>query len=221
MTSLFTITHRPFLPWKTTEHLWAEARARGFEVVVALDDRSMADFDRCLQLADRVLTFTALGSCEAAYDLIPELGVESILLISDDEYPSAPLWDFAAAPPFKARFGIPVIPVLGDQMYRPDIGLQERVFSTEGWRWEGGFEGRSRGARKVVLERNPGVLVWHYDLTAPRQEREAKARRYTRLDPLTDHRTRLIYEERPEGLVPLPAHLRAFLPQEGVTNGER
>lgn len=193
------------------EKVWIEARRRGFEVVVALDDRtSPQDMGRTRVLADQVIPWTSPGHCEPAYEYVQRCSEEFVLLISDDEEPSDLLWRLALEPPIRARFGVPVIPVVGKQMYRPDLGIQERLFYRPGWSWVGGFEGHSEGAKKFYLAKNPGVIVWHYLLDAPRSEREAKAARYSGLAP-GDHRSRLIYEEHEDQLVPLPAHLLPFL----------
>lgn len=180
-----------------------------------MDDRtSKPDHDRLASLADVVIPWKSTGNCEPAYRFVQRCSEDFVLLISDDEEPSPLLWEFAQKVPFAARFGIPVIPVLGDRMYEPDVGIQERVFARDGWCWTGGFEGKSESPYPTVgINPNPGVIVWHYALEAPREEREGKAARYGLLAP-NDHRARLIHEEHPEGLVPIPAHLRAHLPKE-------
>lgn len=207
-TALYQITHDPFLPHKRSERVLREARRRGFEVFVAVDDRtSPADITRLHGLADTVVPFTSPGHCEVAYEYVSQVKSEFVLLISDDEAPSENLWRFAADPPLVARYGIPVLPVLGGRVYSLDLGIQERLFATAGWRWVGGFEGTSEGARQVYMDKNPGIVVWHYDLEAPRAEREAKAARYAALDPASDHRKRLIWEEHPEAFKDLPPGL--------------
>jgi hypothetical protein len=213
LTSLFQITRDPFLGWKHTERVLREARGRGLETVVAMDDRtSKPDHDRLASLADLVIPWTSPGHCEPAYEFVQRCSSEFVLMIADDEEPSPLLWEFSLKVPFTARFGFPVIPIVGDKMYRPDIGIQERLIPREGWRWTGGFEGKSESPYpQVGINPNPGVIVWHYDLEAPREERESKARRYSTFSP-GEHRSRLIYEEHPDGLVPIPSHLRAHLP---------
>src|SRR5687768_7246797 len=154
-----------------------------------MDDRTSGeDWRRLLDLADTLIPFKSPGHCEVAYQYVQNVRSQYVLLISDDEAPSENLWRFAANPPMEARYGVPVLPVINGQVYGLDVGIQERVFAKKDWRWVGGFEGHSEGAKKIVLERNPGIVVWHYDLYAPRKEREAKARRYAALDPTTDHR---------------------------------
>ena len=204
-TALFQITRDPFKPWKTSDRVLREARRRGFEVVVAMDDRTSGeDWYRLLHLADTLIPFKSPGHCEVAYQHVSAVRSDFVLLISDDEAPSENLWTFAANPPHQARYGIPVLPVLDGRLYSLDVGIQERLFWKHGWKWVGGFEGTSEGAKQVYMDRNPGIVVWHYDLEAPRKEREAKAARYARLDPDTDHRKRLIWEEHPEAFKPLP-----------------
>jgi hypothetical protein len=210
--SLFCITRDPFLPWKRAEKVWRQAKRKGYEVVVALDSRTSAqDTLRVRDVADKVVLWESPGYCEAALNLVRHCSGEFVLKIDDDEEPSPLLWRLGLEPPLRARYGIPVIPVLGRQMYQPDIGIQERLFYREGWSWVGGFEGHSEGARQIYLNKNPGAVVWHYLLEAPREEREAKAARYNSISA-GDHRSRVIYEDHPELLTPIPEHLRRFLP---------
>jgi hypothetical protein len=212
MTALFCVSRDPFQPWKTAERVWAEGRRRGLRVFVALDSRTSAeDAARVATMVDAVRPFTG-NCCEDAFGLIAELPEDWVLRIDDDEEPSDLCWRLALEPPFKARFGIPVIPILDGKMWRPDVGIQERLFPRERWTWRGGFNGRSDSPfRSVVIGTNPGVIIWHHSLAAPRDEREAKAARYATLGP-GDHRSRLIYEEHPDDLVPMPAHVAAQLP---------
>ena len=216
MTTLFTVTRDPFKPWKRASKVWREAHRRGFRVFVALDDRSAPeDIQLCGELADEVRTFTGT-CCEDAFGLVHELQDDWVLRIDDDEEPSDLCWRLALEPPFFARFGIPVIPILGDKMWRPDVGIQERLFPSVGWSWSGGFNGKSESPHKsVVIGTNPGVIIWHYLLEAPREEREEKAARYATLGP-GDHRSRLVYEDHPEDFVPLPSHVSAHLPKRRV-----
>lgn len=212
MTTLFCVTRDPFLPWKTAQRTWAEARKRGLRVFVALDDRtSVDDAVRVAALSDDMRRFS--GECaEDAFNLVSEVGDDWVLRIDDDEEPSDLCWRISLEPPFKARFGIPVIPIVGGKMWRPDVGIQERLFPREDWKWVGGFNGHSESTFKnVVIGSNPGVIIWHRLLDAPREDREAKARHYAELGP-GDHRARLIYEERPEELVEIPRHVAAHLP---------
>ena len=205
-TTLYQITRDPFKPWKTSKRVLREGRKRGFWVVVAVDDRtSPDDIARLEGLADEVIPFASEGHAEGAFNLCTS--GEFVLRIDDDEVPSENLWRFAASPPFEARYGIPVIPVINGRVYSLDVGIQERLFARRGWKWTGGFEGRSEGARQLVMESNPGIVIWHYHLLAPREEREAKAAGYALLDPKTDHRRRVIWEEHPEALGPLPEGL--------------
>lgn len=86
------------------------------------------------------------------------------------------------------------MPILGDRVWGP-VGLQERLFWRDGWRWVGGFKGHSESpVPSLIIENNPGIVIWHHLLDAPRSEREEKAARYAAIDPDTDHRLRLIYE---------------------------
>jgi hypothetical protein len=212
-TTFFTITLDPFKPWKRLADSLAGARRYGFETVVAMDDRCAdEDAERLRSMADLVVPFKSPGYCEAGYRIVQRVTRDFVLLISDDEEPSEPLWRFAANPPSPNRFGIPVIPVIDQQVYEPDVGIQERVFWADGWRWVGGFEGHSEGAPKVLLTQNPGAVVWHFHLEAPREEREAKVQRYEALAS-GEHRSRSIHEEHPEGLRPIPAQLRPYLPR--------
>lgn len=210
-TSLFCITLDPFAgEWKKLSSVLPEAKRRGLEVVVAMDDRCTLD-DR-LQLdalSDQLIPFKSPGHCEVAYRYIHRAKGDFILLVSDDEQPSEALWDLAANPPGPYRYGIPVIPIVNGQMYKPDLGIQERLFYKDEWRWVGGFEGHSVSPYpQVTLDRNPGAVIWHHHLEAPREVREAKAARYSALDPMTDHRARVIWEEHPEGLVDIPKGLQ-------------
>lgn len=219
-------TRDPFLPWKHAQRVWVEARRRGFEVVVALDDRtSMADTHKVSEFADQVVRWTSDGHVEDAFVHIQMCSSDYVLLIADDEEPSDLLWDFAAEPPFPARYGVPVIPVKGTRFWSIDCGMQERLVYKKGYRWisrtldDGSlttFEGRPDGAPQVTIERNPGAVIWHYLLDAPREEREEKAARYARIDHSTVeyHLKRLAYEEHPEFFKELPPHLAAMLPKE-------
>ena len=213
------ITRDPLKPWKTAGRVLGEAKRRGFHVFVALDDRtSVEDAVALSPCCDVIRSWKSEGHCEDAYALVPEVADDWIFLVSDDEEPSDLCWRLAGEPPFTARFGIPVIPILGRKMWRPDLGFQERLFPREGWRWEGGFEGHSESPhRSVAIGSNPGVIIWHRYLEAPREEREEKAARYAAIGP-GDHRERLIYEEHPEGLVDIPEYIARHLPPKVRTN---
>jgi len=219
-------TVNPFDSWKHAERVWREAKRRGFEVVVAMDDRtSKADERRIDVLADKVIPWHSQGHCEDAFPLIQECSEDFVLLLADDEEPSELLWEFASDPPFPARFGVPVIPVRGTQFWSIDVGIQERVIYRKGYKWiprtlDDGtittFEGRPDGARQVTIERNPGAVVWHFLLDAPREEREEKARRYAVIDHSAPeyHLRRLAYEDHPEDFKELPPSLAAQLPKK-------
>lgn len=217
MTTLFSITRDPFAPWKCAERTWLEAKRRGLGVFVALDDRtSDADELRTRMIADTVRPWTSAGHCEDAYRFVAEVDDDWIFLISDDEDPSDLCWRLALEPPFPARFGIPVVPILGRKMWRPDVGIQERLFPKADWRWEGGFEGHSESPHKAVfMGRNPGVIIWHRYPEAPREVREERAARYAKLSP-GGHHERQIWENHPEDLIELPDHMAAHLPKRTV-----
>lgn len=215
-TTVFCITRDPFASWKRTGRMLAEAKSYGLETLVCLDDRS-SDLDRAriTPLADQMVLWESDGYCEKAYRYVEEVRTPFFLIVSDDELPSEGLWRFAQDPPARARFGIPVIPVLGERYDRPMLGLQERLCATDGWRWVGGFEGHSEGAPQAYLSANTtGAVVWHYLLEAPLAERQEKAARYTGFSegPSRAHTARVLYEERMSDLVPLPEQLRRFLP---------
>jgi hypothetical protein len=155
----------------------------------------------------------ARATAKDAYRFVPDVKDDWIFLVADDEEPSDLAWRLALEPPFAARFGFPIIPILDKKLWRPDVGIQERLFPREGWRWTGGFEGVSESPHKsVVIGQNPGVIIWHRYPESPREEREEKAARYEKLAPGSDHRSRLIWEEHPDDLVPLPAHMAEHLP---------
>lgn len=176
-----------------------------------MDDRcSEQDQSELRYLSDLLIPFKSPGHCEVAYRYVPMASGDFIFLLADDERPSDLMWTLALKPPSPSRFGIPVMPVVQGKLYRPDVGFQERLFYKDGWKWVGGFEGHSESpAPKVILSKNPGAVIWHHHLEAPREEREAKANRYTSLDPNTDHRARVIWEEHPDDLVDIPQHLGA------------
>lgn len=215
---MFTITHDPFRPHKRTARMLADAKSRGFLTMVCLDDRtSEEDRERIAPLADHLISWTSEGFCEKAYRYVGEVPTPFVLFVSDDEYPSEMLWSVAANPPAIARWGIPVIPVLGTRYDRKHMGLQERLSATKGWQWIGGFEGHSEGARQAILQPNPGAIIWHYLLEAPREDREEKVRRYDLLSGEsgrvhTSAAQRVLYEEREAEIIPLPEQLRRFLP---------
>jgi len=75
----------------------------------------------------------------------------------------------------------------------------------------------------VTMSDNPGVLIWHYLLDAPREERVAKAARYTiasgRPETDKDNLRRVLWEDNPGALRDLPPQLEKLLPKE-TTNGE-
>lgn len=218
-------TFNPFEPWKHAERVWREAKRRGFEVVVALDDRTSAQDERRMVDVDRVIRWHSQGHCEDAFPLIQECSEDFVLLLADDEEPSAMLWDFATTPPFPARFGVPVIPVKGTQFWTIDVGMQERLIYRKGYKWiprklpDGTmttFEGHPEGARQVTVDRNPGAVIWHFLLDAPREEREEKAARYAEIDQSTVeyHLKRLAWEDHPELFKELPPNLAAMLPKK-------
>lgn len=220
MTALFCITHDPFAEWKPAQRVWREARDRGLSVFVALDDRATVEETlRVESLADTVRLWHSEGHCEDAYAIVPEIPDEWVLLVSDDEEPSDLCWRLSLEPPYRARFGIPVIPVLGKKMWKPDVGVQERLFPRDQWAWEGGFEGHSVSPyKKAVIATNPGVIIWHRYPESPRAEREEKAARYEALAPGGEHRRRLIWEDHPEDLAEMPEHVAKHLPRRYMTN---
>lgn len=214
-TTLFCITRSPFEPWKRTGRMLAEAKSHGYLTLVCLDDRSSdEDRERMRTLADKVIHWSSDGYCEKAYQFVGEVPTKFVMFVSDDELPSPALWMVGRKPPAEARWGIPVIPILGDRYDPKLIGHQERLSATKGWSWVGGFEGYSEGARQAIFDPNPGIIVWHYILEAPRKEREEKAARYQSIAPSAhnSHARRVLYEERPQDIVPLPDQLRRFLP---------
>lgn len=216
----------PFKPWKRAERVWVEARRLGFEVVVVLDDRtSFEDTCKVRRLADKVIRWKSDGHVEDAYVHVQQCSEDFVLMISDDEEPSRLLWQFASEPPFAARFAFPVIPILDGKVWKKDLGEQERLVYRKGWKWipralpDGTmttFEGRPDGVRQVIIKDNPGAVIWHYYLYAPREERTEKAERYARIDQSTVayHLERQLWEEHPELLIPLPKYLEAQLPKE-------
>jgi hypothetical protein len=161
---------------------------------------------------------------ERGYKILPLVKTDFALMLADDEVPSVPLWEFA--PPAPARYGVPIIPILGDKMHVGHVGVQERLVWVDGWRWVGRevdgkktlFEGHSESPVPLVpllvdlpdgTRANAGILLWHYLLEAPLEEREAKAQRYTSFDPYGDHRSRLFPKD--DELVPIAADLRRYL----------
>lgn len=232
--ALFTITLDPFCkPWKKLRGVLAEAQRRGMEIVVALDDRTCVDcFRTFFELGIAVTTFRSHGMTENGYRVVQQVQSDFALMVADDEIPSTPLWDFAMRPTSPSRFGVVVIPVLGERLMSGHIGWQERLVWVDGWRFvprvlENGkrtmFEGtvRSDAPMIVLLDQtpegvlfNPGVMIWHYLLEAPREEREAKAARYAEFDPYGNHKARLFYEDQPNVLIDLPENIRRYLPQE-------
>ncbi len=216
-TTVFLITRDPFSPWKKAGRMLAEAKAHGFGTVVCLDDRtSDEDREKIKPLTDLLIPWTSEGFCEKAYQFVGEVPTKFVLFLADDELPSPNLWNVALDPPAECRWGLPVIPVLGDRYDRQRIGFQERLSFTKGWQWVGGFEGHSNGARMAILEPNPGALIWHYLLEAPIAERMEKALRYQSLSQKAEDKAeamkRLLYEDRESDLVPLTKTLKAFLP---------
>src|SRR5260221_8926128 len=222
-------TRDPFLPWKHAQRVWTEAKRRGFEVVVALDDRTgVADTLKVSEFADQVVRWTSDGHAEDAFGYISMCSGEFAFLLADDEEPSPLCWEFATHPPFQARFGIPVIPYVTkmDKTWAGDYGVQERLVWKKSWRWikrrlpDGSlttFEGHSEGAQQVTIKDNPGAVIWHYLLDAPLEEREEKARRYARIDQssVDYHRVRLLRADHPHLLQTIPQSLRPQL-TEGV-----
>jgi len=214
VTSLFMITRDPFERWKRVTAVLPRAKRIGMEVVIALDDRTdIKDARRIGAMADQVITWKSAGHCEDAYDLVQHCSQDFVFLVSDDEEPSDLCWRLAAEPPFAGVFGVPVIPILGKKWWKADIGFQDRIFPRKDWRWEGGYNGRMvHPYRTYHIGVNPGVVIWHHLLAAPRAERERKAAVYESLGP-GDHRGRIIYEEHPEALVEMPDYMLAYLPK--------
>lgn len=191
---------------------------------MALDDRtSKEDEARVRSLADKVFLWESQGFCELAYRFVQRCSSDFVLMVADDEEPSEMCWDFAQNPPFPARFGIPIIPIKDRKVWTYDVGVSDRLLHRRGWRWIGGFEGHSEGARMVTMSDNPGVLIWHYLLDAPREERIAKAARYTiasgRPETDKDNLRRVLWEDNPGALKDLPPQLARLLPKE-TRNGE-
>lgn len=206
------VTKDPYRPWKHAEATVREAKVRGFEVLVALDERtSVEDAERIGRLADAVRPFSG-ECCEDAFGLVSEIS-GWVFRVDDDEQPSDLAWKLATHPPMEGVFGIPVIPVLDRKMWRRDMGLQERLFPARDWRWEGGFNGHAvHPYKSYAIGVNPGVIIWHHVLEAPLDERVAKAERYDRLGP-GDHHGRLLYENAREELVDIPPYMLRYLPR--------
>lgn len=209
--SLFVITLDPFRPWKHLDHVLVEAERRGIPIVIGADHRNTpADLKR-LREHGEVHVFRSPGYAEAGYSVIHKVRTRFAIVLADDEEPSPALWEWE--PKVEARYSIPVIPLHGGRIYRPHMSMQERVVAVAGFRWVGGFEGHGEGAPMAFVDPNPGVVVWHYLLDAPRADREAKAARYDVLEPSDVYRHRLLYEEHPEDFVDVGPLLTAQLPR--------
>jgi hypothetical protein len=230
-TALFGIYYRPFLPWKRAEQNMIEARRRGFEIVLASDDRnSPEDVVRMKKYADTFVPFRSDGHCENGYKVVSRIQSDFAFMLSDDETASPNLWAFAANPPMIARYAVLVIPILkfdGEyRIHRRHLGSQERLTWTEGWSWNTRtmpngvvttFEASANSpAQWVILDDQLKCVVWHHLLDAPREEREEKARRYASIDPWGEHTTRLFWEETDpaDEFVAVPEEMRAQLPKE-------
>lgn len=195
------------------------------EIVLAMDDRTCAACAEELAQSGAVVAFRSGGIPERGYRALGQVRSDFALRVDDDEIPSRPLWDFAMRPPSPSRFGVLVVPILGDRMMSGHTGLMERLFWTEGWRYvprtraDGQrtlFEGHVESPAPLVPlllkdGATPGLFIAHYLLEAPREERERKAARYDSFDPHRSHRDRLIYEDQPEAFVPIPEAMRRYM----------
>jgi hypothetical protein len=229
-TALFGIFYQPFKPWKHAEANLIEARRRGFEIVVASDNRnSPEDVAKLESLADLVVPFRSDGHCENGYRVVPYIKSDFAFMLADDETASPNLWEFAANPPMCGRFAVMVVPVLkidGEwRVHKKHLGSQERLTWVEGWKWNKRtmpngvvttFEASADSpAPWVIVDNDLKAVIWHHLLDAPREEREEKARRYTAIDPYGKHETRLFYEDEnlAEAFVPVDVALRSQLPR--------
>lgn len=205
------ITRDPFCKsWKRTERVINEAARRGFELVVALDERSCDDC-KARDPLDQFIRFTPeRDSCDPMLNAVVQAAkADMVLLVSDDEEPSPALWDFAQRPPFKGSYVVRLVTPVGAQVYEPGFEMQMRLLHRPGWKWVGGIDGHDDAKRPASVP----FILWHYATAAPRAVREAKLANYMTLGADLNFGKRHLWEGHPEGLRPMTEYERKQFPR--------
>ena len=178
---LIMVTRDGMASWKTTERVIREAKERDMEIAVAVDDRSVdGTADVVRPLADHFIDFhNDVPYCEDVLDeLKATLRAKWCFLVSDDEWPSPQLWKFAQDAHRKQSliYRPRMVAALPDWSghYRPLLTAQPRVFPTDAIRWPKG--GIDILPLRALPERDIAEVLWHFNLWAPRAEREEKVR---------------------------------------------
>lgn len=159
------------------------------EVVVALDSRSQnGSLEAVKAVAHRVFVFDTTDEWpEGQLNRVLDEGTRDwAFLVSDDEWPSDRLWDFATKVPTlldpKGRhylWRVRMLAPLPDWSahYAPLETYQPRYFPRESIRWPGGFD---QMPASHLEEIDCDLVLWHYTLWSPREYRERKVAEHER-----------------------------------------
>lgn len=214
---LTIITRDPFLPWKRTERVLVEAQRRGFHTTVALDERSSVhDRHRIFELADEHYLFTPPDDTCATQlnEVVKRNGSWRVLMVADDEEPSADLWDFAQKTPMPLCYAVLMLtPTPDGRIYNNGKEVQIRIVNPKIWEWRGGFDGSD------VINGNinsPSVatsyILWHYATFAPEEHMRAKQEAYAKMGTPEEYFTRHDWRGHPEGIIPMTVQQRRQFP---------
>lgn len=216
-------------PHKTFKTVIPEALGRGFEVVVAVDTRTTdgtADWLR--EQGVTVVAYEAPGDyCEGALKSVLDVTRSvSVLWVSDDEEPTEALWERAKQHGLtreRVAYHVLMHGVVEDRVYIPATEYQARLFPRADAIWAGGWDGNLSFACPLDYPASPEntKILWHHAVNAPKEERDAKTERYTRMGGEDRHRfiVRYAWEGQAEQYFrPLTDEERAQLPKAAVLN---
>lgn len=177
------VTLNPTEPWKPALRMLRQAKQLGLEVVVAVDSRTTEEGKSAVRaVADRYIDFqnTTAWPEGALNRLLDEARGSWAFILSDDEEPSAGLWDFVLKdPPVISRdrthyiWRCRMLAPLPDWSahYAVLDTYQPRYFEREAIRWPGGFDEQPVSRAKEI---DFDFVLWHYTLWSPRAHRQAK-----------------------------------------------
>lgn len=204
--SLIMVTRDALKPWKCARRVLTEAKHRGIEVVLAVDDRSRDRTRETLApLADTLIDYAnkdAYGE-NAVPLLLARATHPWVFWIADDEEPSQKMWD--ALPGLTAQWAQHsfrfnwVLP--GWRQHMAARGTDRRLLPKEVTHYPGGFDQMIRCSAPEVVHTD--LVLWHYALLAPRKVREQKMAGYVAAGGPASH-ARIYLWENSRGLDDIP-----------------